>query len=110
MFFEKSSHVQLHADDYDEDHGDNNNEDHADNATSEIGSNDINVTISIYTNYHEHFNGHLQFHTTFKKNNFGHSSAVCDRLWWENYQVGAELAIDDISEHVPTEDNLTAKQ
>ncbi|GBP70843.1 hypothetical protein EVAR_53507_1 [Eumeta japonica] len=36
-----------------------------------------------YSNYHQHANGHLDFFEIFRGNTFGHSCAVCDRLWWE---------------------------
>lgn len=110
MCFEKSTDVQLHAHDYDEDNADNNdeddadnyNEDHAANATSDIGINDINVTIPIYTNYYEHANGHLQFYNTFKKNASGHCCAVCDRLWWEKDLKNTTHVHDDILQVILT--------
>ncbi|RVE40724.1 hypothetical protein evm_014625 [Chilo suppressalis] len=40
------------------------------------------VAIPVYTNYYQHSSSHLDFVTGFKKNTFGHSCAVCDRLWW----------------------------
>lgn len=40
------------------------------------------ATIPIYSNYYQHSSSHLDFLTGFKKNTFGHSCAVCDRLWW----------------------------
>lgn len=42
------------------------------------------TTIPIYTSYYKHIKGHLDFYTFFKSNTFGHSCAICDRLWWKN--------------------------
>lgn len=42
------------------------------------------VTFPVYTDYRKHSNGHLDFYKDFIKNTFGHSCAVCDRLWWKN--------------------------
>lgn len=42
------------------------------------------VQTPIYTNYYHHAKSHLDFINNFKKTSFGHSCAVCDRLWWKN--------------------------
>lgn len=59
---------------------DDNHGNDAHNAISLIQDN--NVTILTYSNYYKHANGHPQFNDLFKKNTFGHSCTVCDRLWW----------------------------
>ena len=45
---------------------------------------EIDETIPIYTNFKKHYKGHIHFNLFFKKNEFGHSCKVCDRLWWKN--------------------------
>lgn len=85
--FEISSDVELDAED---------NEHDADNATSCMDINEINAKIPIYTNYYEHVNGHLQFYNAFKNNSFGHSCAVCDRLWCEKDLKKTTQFHDDI--------------
>lgn len=85
--FEMSSDVELDADD---------NEDDADNSTFCTDINDINAKIPIYTNYYEHVSGHLQFYNAFKNNSFGHSCAVCDRLWCEKDLKNTTQLHDDI--------------
>lgn len=44
---------------------------------------DYDVNIPSYTDYRKHTKNHLDFHNNFTSNTFGHSCAVCDRLWWK---------------------------
>lgn len=76
--------------------GDDNDEHDADIATFNVGMNDINDTVPKYTKYYEEIHGHLQFYNIFKKNSFGHSCAVCDRLWWKNDLKSTTGVHDDI--------------
>lgn len=48
-----------------------------------LESKSANDELPTYSNYDEHCNGHIDFFTNFKNNSFGHSCAVCDRLWWQ---------------------------
>lgn len=57
------------------------------------------VTIPVYTNYYQHSSSHLDFVTGFKKNTFGHSCAVCDRLWW----------VKDLSKTSSIHENISQK-
>lgn len=77
-------------------HAEDSNENDSDNDTSCIGIHEINITIPIYTSYYEHTNAHLQFYNAFKKNSFGHSCAICDRLWWEKDLKNTTPIHDDI--------------
>ena len=43
-----------------------------------------NVTNSTYTDYYKHSHAHLEFYHQFQNNTFGHTCAVCDRLWWKS--------------------------
>ncbi|CAH2083798.1 unnamed protein product [Euphydryas editha] len=76
--------------------GDDNDEHDADIATFNGGMNDINDTVPKYTKYYEEIHGHLQFYNIFKKKTFGHSCAVCDRLWWKNDLKSTTGVHDDI--------------
>ncbi|GBP70846.1 hypothetical protein EVAR_53510_1 [Eumeta japonica] len=51
--------------------------------TDEVAVGDGAGEAAKYSNYHQHANGHLDFFDIFRGNTFGHSCAVCDRLWWE---------------------------
>lgn len=44
---------------------------------------DVEVTVPVYSNYKKHSIGHFDFYKNFTSNTFGHSCAVCDRLWWK---------------------------
>lgn len=44
----------------------------------------VNEQIPLYSFYNNHAKAHLEFKKKFKHDSFGHSCAVCDRLWWKN--------------------------
>lgn len=54
------------------------------NIVDDIVMNDVREQIPIYSCYNSHARAHLEFLRIFKNDSFGHSCAVCDRLWWKS--------------------------
>ncbi|XP_050528041.1 uncharacterized protein LOC126898135 [Daktulosphaira vitifoliae] len=77
-----------------------NNDDGNNNDEENMPIDEATVTLPIYTRYYEHANGHLQFHRKFKNNSFGHSCAVCNRLWWKGDLKNTTDAHADILQNI----------